>query len=77
MFSRQNLFEKLFDELYFRIFLIISSFLSKRDNFFHTTMHSFSTTKCLLNRGRGTGEAGEAHAPPEFRGFTTKKFLAS
>ena len=28
-------------------------------------------------RGRGTGEAGEATASPEFRGFTTEKFLAS
>ena len=28
-------------------------------------------------RGRGTGEAGEARASPEFRGFTTEKFLAS
>ena len=28
-------------------------------------------------RGGGTGEAGEATASPEFRGFTTEKFLAS
>ena len=28
-------------------------------------------------RGRGTGEASEATASPEFRGFTTEKFLAS
>ena len=28
-------------------------------------------------RGRGTGEAGEATASPEFRGVTTEKFLAS
>ena len=28
-------------------------------------------------RGRGTGEAGEARASPEFRDFTTEKFLAS
>ena len=27
-------------------------------------------------RGGGTGEAGEATASPEFRGFTTEKFLA-
>ena len=31
----------------------------------------------ILNRGRGTGEAGEARASPEFRGFTTEKFFAS
>ena len=31
----------------------------------------------ILPRGRGTGEAGEARASPEFRGFTTEKFLAS
>ena len=30
-----------------------------------------------MNRGRGTGEAGEARASPEFRDFTTEKFLAS
>ena len=30
-----------------------------------------------MPRGRGTGEAGEATASPEFRGFTTEKFLAS
>ena len=30
-----------------------------------------------ITRGRGTGEAGEATASPEFRGFTTEKFLAS
>ena len=30
-----------------------------------------------MNRGRGTGEAGEARASPEFRGFTTGKFFAS
>ena len=32
------------------------------------------------NRGRWTGEAGEAgeaRASPEFRGFTTEKFFAS
>ena len=29
------------------------------------------------NRGRRTGEASEATALPEFRGFTTEKFLAS
>ena len=28
-------------------------------------------------RGGGTGEAGEATASLEFRGFTTEKFLAS
>ena len=28
-------------------------------------------------RGGGTGEAGEATASPEFRGFTAEKFLAS
>ena len=28
-------------------------------------------------RGGGTGEAGEATASPEFRGFTTEKCLAS
>ena len=33
--------------------------------------------QALMNRGRGTGEAGEARASPEFRGFTTEKFLAS
>ena len=31
----------------------------------------------MFNRGGGTGEAGEATASPEFRGFTTEKFLAS
>ena len=31
----------------------------------------------IIIRGRGTGEAGEATASPEFRGFTTEKFLAS
>ena len=31
----------------------------------------------LIYRGGGTGEAGEATASPEFRGFTTEKFLAS
>ena len=31
----------------------------------------------LLFRGGGTGEASEATASPEFRGFTTEKFLAS
>ena len=30
-----------------------------------------------ISRGRGTGEAGEATASPEFRGFTTEKFLLS
>ena len=30
-----------------------------------------------INRGGGTGEASEALASPEFRGFTTEKFLAS
>ena len=30
-----------------------------------------------INRGGGTGEASEARASPEFRGFTTEKFLAS
>ena len=30
-----------------------------------------------INRGGGTGEASEATASPEFRGFTTEKFLAS
>ena len=34
-------------------------------------------TTMVINRGRGTGEAGEATASPEFRGFTTEKFLAS
>jgi hypothetical protein len=29
------------------------------------------------NRGRRTGEASEATALPEFRGFTTEKFLTS
>ena len=29
------------------------------------------------SRGGGTGEASEALASPEFRGFTTEKFLAS
>ena len=29
------------------------------------------------SRGVGTGEAGEALASPEFRGFTSEKFLAS
>ena len=28
-------------------------------------------------RGGGTGEAGEATASPEIRGFTTEKFVAS
>ena len=31
----------------------------------------------LITRGRGTGEASEATASPEFRGFTTEKFLTS
>jgi len=31
----------------------------------------------VIIRGGGTGEAGEATASPEFRGFTTEKFLAS
>ena len=31
----------------------------------------------LFYRGGGTGEAREALASPEFRGFTTEKFLAS
>ena len=31
----------------------------------------------LRYRGRGTGEAGEARASPEFRGFTAEKFFAS
>ena len=30
-----------------------------------------------IGRGRGTGEAGEACASPEFRGFTIEKFLVS
>ena len=30
-----------------------------------------------MNKGGGTGEAGEATASSEFRGFTTEKFLAS
>ena len=30
-----------------------------------------------IYRGGGTGEASEALASPEFRGFTTEKFLAS
>ena len=30
-----------------------------------------------MNRGGGTGEAGEATASPEFRDFTAEKFLAS
>ena len=29
----------------------------------------------LKSRGSGRGEAGEATASPEFRGFTTEKFL--
>ena len=36
-----------------------------------------SITQVMIYRGRGTGEAGEACASPEFRGFTTEKFLAS
>ena len=31
----------------------------------------------IILRGGGTGEASEALASPEFRGFTTEKFLAS
>ena len=31
----------------------------------------------VSSRGGGTGEASEARASPEFRGFTTAKFLAS
>ena len=38
-------------------------------------MKAVSILKIL--RGGGTGEAGEATASPEFRGFTTEKFLAS
>ena len=34
-------------------------------------------TCIIIFRGGGTGEAGEATASPEFRGFTTEKFLAS
>ena len=30
-----------------------------------------------MTRGGGTGEAREALASPELRGFTTEKFLAS
>ena len=30
-----------------------------------------------LDRGVGTGEASEARASPEFRGFSTEKFLTS
>ena len=30
-----------------------------------------------MNKGGGTGEAGEATASLKFRGFTTEKFLAS
>ena len=33
--------------------------------------------KVRISRGGGTGEASEATASPEFRGFTTEKFLAS
>ena len=46
-------------------------------------MHLFSrnvnplSTIVYMYRGGGTGEAGEATASPEFRGFTTEKFLAS
>ena len=36
-----------------------------------------SFIKTYVARGRGTGEASEATASPEFRGFTTEKFLAS
>ena len=31
----------------------------------------------VLYRGGGTGEASEARASPEFRGFSTEKFLTS
>ena len=31
----------------------------------------------IISRGVGTGEASEARASPEIRGFTTEKFLAS
>ena len=34
-------------------------------------------TYLSISRGGGTGEAGEATASLEFRGFTTEKFLAS
>ena len=37
---------------------------------------TYVTTKGIP-RGGGTGEASEALASPEFRGFTTEKFLAS
>ena len=38
-----------------------------------------SKSNIQITRGGGTGdcEAGEATASPEFRGFTTEKFLAS
>ena len=34
------------------------------------------TMVIVVYRGGGTGEAGEATASPEFRGFTAEKFLA-
>ena len=31
--------------------------------------------KYIIHRGGGTGEAGEATASPEFRGFTAEKLV--
>ena len=39
--------------------------------------HENDNVSILYSRGGGTGESGEATASPEFRGFTTEKFLAS
>merc|ERR1711994_950402 len=40
-------------------------------------MISQQNIRKIRTRGGGTGEASEALASPEFRGFTTEKFLAS
>ena len=37
----------------------------------------FKIRQNRMHRGGGTGEASEARASPEIRGFTTEKFLAS
>jgi len=60
--------------------LFSQSFFTKniRDKIdFTKKMFLTSSLGNLISRGRGTGEASEATASPEFRGFTTEKFLAS
>ena len=45
--------------------------------FFVLTCFIFSIIINALVRGGGTGEASEVRASPEFRGFSTEKFLTS